>query len=319
MKKFLKRTAIILFVLIIGLYVVVESKQNKKFEAPFPNIKATNDSLVIARGKELIFGAAHCVNCHSPVALNEDADAGKEVPLSGGRSFELPIGIIYAPNITAHETGIANKTDEAIARTLRFGIRSNGDALFDFMPFHNTSDEDLTAIISYLRSRPGIENKVPTNKMNLLGKVVKAFMLKPAGPVGEIPAAVKRDTTAAYGKYLASSVANCRGCHTNRDMMTGAFIGEDFAGGFRMETKTDSGTYYVTSANLTPDATGRIKDWTQEQFIKRFRLGPLIQQSHMPWKPFSHMSDNDLKAIYKFLQTVKPVHNVVKVGPVKKE
>jgi hypothetical protein len=57
--------------------------------------------------------------------------------------------------------------------------------------------------------------------------------------------------------------------------------------------------------------------WTQDQFIARFRMGGLIKESHMPWGPFSRMSDNDLKAIYKFLQTVKPVQNVVPIGLVK--
>jgi len=42
---------------------------------------------------------------------------------------------------------------------------------------------------------------------------------------GIVPPAPEPDSTAAYGKYLAESVANCRGCHTNRDMMTGAYIG----------------------------------------------------------------------------------------------
>ena len=179
------------------------------------------------------------------------------------------------------------------------------------MPFHNTSDEDITAIISYLRHQPAVKNEVPDNKLNLLGKAVNAFLLKPAGPVGEVPVTIKPDTSVLYGQYLANSVANCRGCHTNRDLMTGEFIGEDFAGGFKMETATDSGTYFITSPNLTPDPTGRIKGWSQKQFIDRFRVGKLIPQSHMPWGPFSRMSDDELKAIYNFLQTVKPVHHEV--------
>ena len=319
MKKFLKRTALAILAIIFALYITVELMQNKKFDAPYPDIKATDDSATIAKGKKLVFGAAHCANCHSPAAMEALANKGEEVPLSGGQIFDLPIGLIHAPNLTPHETGIAGKTDGAIARALRFGVRSNGDALFDFMPFHNTSDEDLTAIISYLRSQQGVNNKIPGNKMNLLGKIIKAFVLKPVGPVGEVPASVQKDTTVAYGAYLANSVANCRGCHTNRDLMTGAFTGESFAGGLKFENETDSGTYSITTPNLTTDVTGRITGWSQEQFIARFRQGKLITQSHMPWGPFSRMSDDELKSIYKFLRTVKPVSNKVVTGVVKEK
>jgi mono/diheme cytochrome c family protein len=316
MRKFLKRTAVVLLIILIGLYVTIELMQNKKFDAPYPAIKASKDSAVIARGKGLVFGAAHCADCHAPADRVAQAEKGEEVPLSGGQVFELPIGRIYPPNITPHATGILNQTDGEIARALRFGVRNNGTALFDFMPFHNTSDEDLTAIISFLRSQPGVENNVPKNKKNLLGKAVTAFLLKPVGPAGPVPPSVITDTTVEYGSYLANSVANCRGCHTNRDLMSGAFIGKDFAGGFKMDTRTDSGTYYITTPNLTPDATGRITGWTEERFIERFRMGRIIPQSHMPWGPFSRMTDGQLKAIYKFLQTVKPVQNKVIAGAV---
>ena len=318
MRKFLKWTGIMLLAVIAGLYILVISNQNKKYDAPYPNVKATNDSATIARGKNLVFGAAHCANCHASQEMQEQLNRGEEVPLSGGQEFDIPIGSLYAKNLTPDdETGIGKISDAAIARALRYGVGTTGTALFDFMPFHNTSDEDLTAIISYLRIQPPIRNQVPKHDFNLLGQIVKAFLLKPAGPQGEVPTAVKRDTSAAYGKYLANSVANCRGCHTNRDLMTGAFIGEDYAGGLKFDLQTDSGVYSLTTPNLTPDPTGRIKGWTKEQFIARFRMGTRIPQSHMPWGPFSRMSDDELSAIYNFLQTVKPVHNTIPHGLVK--
>lgn len=319
MRKFLKWTGIILVVILGGTYIVVLTMQNRKFEAPYPAIKSSADSAVIARGKSLVFGPAHCANCHTPAELQEAVNSGKEVPLIGGNAFYLPIGIVYTRNLTPDkETGIGNMTDEEIARVLRYGVRANGTAVFDFMPFHNTSDADLSAIISYLRQQQPVKNKTPDNSYNLLGKIVKAFMIKPVYPSGPVPVSVKEDTTAAYGKYIANNIANCRGCHTNRDLMTGAFIGEDFAGGLAFEEKKDSGTYVLTTPNLTPDKTGRITGWTQEQFIKRFRRGPLVPGTHMPWGPFSRMNDDELKAIYNYLQTVKPVHNEVKTGWQKK-
>lgn len=317
--KILKRVGIILLILITGLYITVELRQHRKFDAPYPSITASNDSAIIAKGKALIFGAAHCAGCHAPAALEEEANKGIEVPLSGGRNFDLPIGSIYAPNLTPHATGIFNKSDAVIARSLRYGVRYDNTALFDLMPFHNTSDEDLTAIISYLRKQPAVENKVPAKNMNLLGKVVQAFLIKPVGPSGEVPLSVKTDSSVEYGKYLATSVANCRGCHTNRNLMTGEYIGEDFAGGLKFDYKTDSGNFSITTPNLTAHATGRITGWTSEQFIARFRVGKGVDGSHMPWGPFSTMSDVELKAIYKFLQTVKPVDNTVVFGRVKEK
>ena len=151
------------------------------------------------------------------------------------------------------------------------------------MPFHNTSDEDITAIVSYLRSQPAVKNDIPKNNLNLLGKIINAFVLEPVGPSGDIPVSVRADSTVEYGQYIAASVANCKGCHSNRNLMTGAFIGEEYAGGLEFGVDTDSGKYKLTTPNLTPDNTGRIKGWTQEQFIQRFRAGARIPGTHMPW------------------------------------
>ncbi|MEY3397522.1 MAG: hypothetical protein RL220_116, partial [Bacteroidota bacterium] len=117
---------------------------------------------------------------------------------------------------------------------------------------------------------------------------------------------------AAYGSYLANYVANCRGCHTNRDLKTGAYIGEYYAGGFEMPSVMQPGKAVVTP-NITPDPeTGKIYGWSQEKFIQRMRHGRIVPISEMPWEQFNQMSDNDLKAIYAYLQTLKPVKNEVK-------
>ena len=277
MRKILKWTFMVLLFLVASLLLIVEVRQHRTFDAPYPNIKASTDSAVIAKGKNLVSGAAHCASCH---ASNEDAlleNESNENPLSGGRRFDLPLGAIYAPNLTPDTSGIALKSDPELARALRYGVRPDGTSMFDFMPFHDISEEDMTAIVSYLRQTAPVKNNVPKNKLKLLGKIVTSFMLKPAGPSGNVIKSIKTDTTVEYGKYLASNIANCKGCHTNRDLLTGAFIGEPFAGGFKMTTDTDSGTFAITSPNLTPDPSGRITGWSQEQFIARFRMGRVHQ------------------------------------------
>jgi len=298
-KKILKWIASILLVLAAGLTVVVLARQNLKYEAPYPNIKASTDSAVIARGKHLVFSSAHCINCHN----NNNADSlialGQDVTLSCGVLFDVGIAKIYSKNITPDkETGIGRFTDGEIARVLRYGVHPDGAPVLDFMPFHNTSDEDLTAIISYLRAQKPVRNEVPPNSYTVMGKIVKAFLIKPVGPDGEVPKTVKHDTSAAYGRYLAVNVAECNGCHTQRDL-AGKFTGEPFAGGNDIEG-------FITP-NLTPDSSGRIFNWTQQNFIDRFRMGKLYPKSPMPWNSFKRMSDDELRAIYNFLRSTKPV------------
>ncbi|HWC54367.1 MAG TPA: cytochrome c [Chitinophagaceae bacterium] len=305
LKKILKWTGIILLVLIAGLTVTVMARQNLKYSAPYPNIKSTTDSIVIARGRHLVFSAAHCMDCHYIGNADSLLALGQDPPLSGGYLFNMPIAKIYTKNITPDSaTGIGRFSDPEIARALRYGVHPEGTAIFDFMPFHNMSDDDLTAVISFLRSQKPVVNKIPDNTYTVMGRVVKAFLIKPVGPSGDVPESVTPDTTANYGKYLAMSVANCSGCHTKRDLMTGAFTGEYFAGGMEIDG-------FITP-NLTPDPDGRIYNWSKKNFIDRFRMGKLIPKSPMPWNSFKRMNDDELTAIYNYLKSLKPVKTEVK-------
>jgi mono/diheme cytochrome c family protein len=311
-KKILKWTGIILLIIIAGFTTLIFSRQNLQFDAPYPTIKASTDSLVLAKGKYLVYGPAHCADCHAPADKATEIEQGIEVPLTGGREFILPIGKLYSPNISSDkETGIGNFTDGEIARALRHGVGRDGRALFAFMPFQNTSEEDLTAIISYLRTTPAVNNKVPKKDLNFLGKGVSAFLIKPVGPGGEPVKSIKPDTTIEYGKYLANNVANCRGCHTNRDLMTGDFIGPDYAGGMHFTDDPGLKGEYWTP-NLTFDkSTGIIADWTEQTFIERFKKGRVYPTSPMPWGPFKNFSETDLKALYRYLKSVPPVTNKI--------
>jgi len=299
LKRIFRWTAIVLVVLTVALSLTVMARQNLKYSAHYPDIRASKDTEIVARGKHLVFSSAHCVNCHNNNNPDSLMALGSDVPLSGGVLFDLPLGKIYSKNITPdNETGIGKFSDGEIARVLRYGVHPDGSAVYDFMPFHNMSDEDLTAVISYLRTQKPVKNNIPPNQLNILGNVVKAFMVKPVGPKGDVPSSVARDTTASYGQYLAVSVAECNGCHTMRNI-AGDFTGEPFAGGNNIDG-------FVTP-NLTPDSTGRIFKWSEDNFIERFRMGKLIPGSPMPWNTFKNMTDDELRAIYKFLRSVKPV------------
>ncbi len=323
MKKFLKIlkwAGIGFLIFVVGFVTFVYTRANRTYDSPYPEISASTDSTLIARGEYLVYGPAHCAHCHAPTSEYARLNAGENVPLSGGFDFVLPVGVVYSPNITPdEETGIGAYTDEELARALRYGVKRNGHPMVDFMPFYDLSDNDLTAIISYLRTTAPVKNKRPENKWNFIGKAVRAAgLIRPMGD-GIVPPAPAPDSTAAYGKYIAESVANCIGCHTNRNMMTGAFVGPAYAGQGFFEVIDENGNiikgkHFVTP-NLTPDKeTGRIALWSQEVFINRFHTGTGIPGTPMPWGSYSRMTDLELKALYKYLQSLEPVYALTPVG-----
>ena len=306
-RKILKWTGLILLFIIVGVTITTAMRQHLTYDAPYPNIKASKDSAVIARGRHLVLGPGHCADCHSPVRnVDSVLKLGQDPPLSGGIPFHLPFGSFYTRNLTPDpETGIGNMTDGEIARVIRYSVKKNGETVLPFMPFQDMSDDDLTAIISYLRSTKPVRNPVPDHSYNVMGKLIKAFLIKPSGPSERIKEVVAPDTTAVYGKHLVMAVANCNECHTKRNAI-GDYVGEPLAGGTAFEEK---GHPTLITPNLTPDPeTGRIANWSQEAFIKRFRMGRTIPYSHMPWESYGRMTDDELKAIYNYLRSIKPVN-----------
>lgn len=70
------------------------------------------------------------------------------------------------------------------------------------------------------------------------------------------------------------------------------------------------------TANLTPDVATGLGSWTEEMFIKALHTGKHMGEGRdilppMPWFNFAHVSDDDLKAIFAYLKTLKPVKNAV--------
>lgn len=313
--KILKWTGILLVLLIAGFIAFVQFSWNKKFEAPYPEIKASTDSTVIARGKYLAYGPAHCGTCHVPMDKIMDVENGDvNQPLSGGWTLPIPPGTFRAPNLTPdEETGIGKLTDAEIARTLRYMVGNDNRCIFPFMPFAELSDDDLTAVVSFLRSQPPVKHEVKRSELTLMGKAIMAFgLITPSGTKGTPPKSVAIDSTVEYGKYLANSVANCVGCHTKRDMKTGAFTGTPFAGGMGFTPDEFSHGRSFVTPNLTPDAnTGIMAGWTEDAFIKRFRSGRVHKGSPMPWGAFGRINDIELKALYRYLHSLEPVPNKI--------
>jgi mono/diheme cytochrome c family protein len=306
--------ALAVVLVLVALVGYVQLRYDRKFDAPYPDIKASTDSTVIARGKYLVYGLAHCAACHVPMDKTRAVDNGLEIPLSGGwEEHAEGFGTFRAPNLTPDkETGIGNFTDPEIARVIRYCVKPDGTLLAPFMLYQGLSDEDLTAIISFLRSQPPVEHKVEPSELSFVAKALVAFgLLKPEGPASTPPVSIPQDTTAAYGKYLASDVGNCRGCHIKMDD-SGHRVGPDFSGGGKFPPNAFSKGYGFVSPNLTPDkATGVIATWPETQFVERFQGGRLYEGSPMPWGFVSRADESDLKAIYKFLHSLPPADNKI--------
>ncbi len=195
--KTVKWTGLAILLLLIGLVIGTASRQHLTYDAPYPNIKASSDSAVIEKGKHITLVTKGCVHCHSP---NENVDLllqkGEEPSLAGAKRVETPFGTFYTPNITPDaKTGIGSMTDAELARVLRYGIKSNGEAVLPFMQGQDMPDEDMTAVISYLRSLKPVENNVPENEFNVVGYFAKAFVLKPSIPDSAVSMAKNNKVT----------------------------------------------------------------------------------------------------------------------------
>jgi fructose 5-dehydrogenase cytochrome subunit len=108
------------------------------------------------RGKYLVDGAAHCGECHTPRGLLMQQKPSQEF---GG----AVIGSWYAPNITPSAiSGIGAMSADELFRYLKFGkvagkAQAGGEmALAVQLSFSQLRDEDLHAMVSYLRSVPPV-------------------------------------------------------------------------------------------------------------------------------------------------------------------
>jgi mono/diheme cytochrome c family protein len=295
---------------LVGIGAVAQSRSDRTFDIPEPMVQASSDPDVVARGRYLVFGPAHCSYCHTSKDLWPRLDAGEELPLTGGYAMQLPIGTLYSTNLTPDpETGIGRLRDGQLARMLRHNVRADGRASLPLMEFQDMSDEDVVAVISYLRSVPPVRNPVPEKQLNLVGRVVMALLITPTAPAGIPPTSAPAEgPSIERGAYLANAVANCAGCHSPRNMTDGTYTGPRFAGGV-MDIEGHP-TYVFSVPNLTPDPkTGFIVSWTEEQFVASFRTGRRYRTSHMPWGAYKRMSEDDLRAIYRYLMSLDPVEN----------
>ena len=272
----------------------------------------------IARGRYLAENVTGCFACHTQLDRNDlpgsyasaATKRGAGAPMSeGGEAW------LVAPNITPDpETGVGEWTDDQLARAIREGIGRDGRALFPAMPYggyRSLSDEDLASVVVYLRTVESVRNPLPKTEVPFpLSRLINTAPEPLSAPVAE----PDRSNPVKYGEYLIK-VADCAGCHTPRGGMGKAVEGLEYGGGNVFD---DGHGHTVATANITPDPTG-ISYYDEALFLEAMRTGHVGARKlddAMPWWAFKNMSDEDLKAMFAYLRTLKPAaHRVDNTEP----
>ena len=326
MKKFFKVLGWILVILIVIIAAV--ASYVKLFlpnvgDSPEITVKVTPER--IERGRYLANSVLVCMDCHSTRDFSKFAGPPVVGSLGkGGEEFNRTMGFpgdFYARNITP--TNLADWSDGDIYRVITTGVSRDGHAIFPVMPYKyyaSLDPEDVKDVIAYLRSLTPIENVVKPSKADFPFNFIMNTIPQKATPQTK-PAVTDQ---VAYGKYLALS-AGCFECHTKPDDKGQKVPGMDWAGGWEMGLGNQT---VVRTANITPDPETGIGSWNEAQFVGRFKafsdssyvphnVGPKEFQTIMPWVMYANMKEEDLKAIFAFLKTVKPVkHKVEKFSVV---
>jgi len=286
-------------------------------DIPVPEITVSSDPEVIEHGRYLAMHVAVCMDCHS--TRNWDYYSGPIVPGTlgqGGERFDeesgLP-GVMLSKNITPYNLG--DWSDGELFRGITGGLQKNGDALFPLMPYdaYRTMDEDdLLAIMAYIRTLEPIENDIPKHQLNFpLSLIVNSI------PREAELRRIDRSDALAYGEYVAK-LAGCTWCHTPLNASQQVDTDRLLAGGHEFVM----GEYVVRASNISSDKDTGIGSWTLEKFIAGFRryqsaegrMIPMAEGGYntlMPWTMYANMTDEDLDAIFTFLQASEPMTNSV--------
>lgn len=277
----------VLVVLVLGVYVMSSHRMNRVFDVPeaaLLNAAFVPDSSLVRAGERLAT-IRGCNDCHG-------------LDLGGRVLIDDPMfGRVVPPNLTpggATDTFSLADWDRAI----RHGVRPDGKGYL-IMPAHEMyllSDEDLSAIVAYLRQLPPAHHDLPSNSVRPLGRALYLAGVLPLVPAELVdhdaarPAPPVPGPTPEYGHYLA---IGCTGCH-----------GADYGGGIVPGTS-------MMAANLTADPETGLGTWTLGDFEHALRSGERPDGSKldpaMPIAATKMLNDTEVAAIWAFLQTVPPV------------
>lgn len=273
----------LLLLALVVLTFVGGTKANKKYDIPVEVVSIPTGAEAVQRGKHIavIFT---CTKCHTE-------------NLGGEILFDVPGMVsIPTPNLTPGAGGLGSfLTDADWVRAIRHGVGHDGRALMIMQSntFTYLSDDDLGALIAYLKSLPPVDNILPERRIELLGRVMIAAGAFPRSAVEKIDhtrqqvGAPAPGVTVTYGEYLSRTCTECHGANLN-----GAPFGPP--------------GQEVPTPNLTP--AGELSTWSAEDFITTMRTGvtPTLRpiSDEMPWKNFGQMTDDELSAMWLYLQSL---------------
>lgn len=277
----------IIVVALVVFYFMSEQKLSNNFMLTPDAVTVPSDEASIARGQHLAESQADCVGCHTPNL--------------GGDTFidEPGFAQIAAPNLTSGEGGIgATYTDEDWVRALRHGVAKDGRQLI-IMPsqsFNYLTDEDLGALIAYIKTAAPVDQSWPARSVAFIPtRILLALGIIPFAPdlIAENSPRTNLEpgVTVEYGEYIAR-IASCRECH-----------GANLAGGTNPNAPV--------GPNITPG--GAFAAYREEDFLTMMRSGVTpggrTLSEEMPWINFGKMTDDELKALFMYLQSVEPKPN----------
>ncbi len=273
------------------LYIAGGARLNRSYDIQVEAISIPSGEAALARGRHLVEAVTFCQACH-----------GEDL---GGTVLEAEPGIFtLAPsNLTAGRGGVgATYTDADYVRAIRHGVNPEGRGLLimhsDY--YHNLSAPDLGAIIAYIRSLTPVDNSEARTQVAPLGRIMIALGLFDMESMPLIPAELIDHSapfavppppgmTDGYGQYLVS-IALCSLCH-----------GPSLTGAPPIEPGLPAG----------PDLTisGAPGGWSEAQFVSTLRTGVTptgraLDPEHMPWEYYRNMTDDELEAIWRYLQSL---------------
>jgi mono/diheme cytochrome c family protein len=306
----------------------ISKKENLYFELENPNIK---------RG-EYLSDILMCSGCHSPFTLENGMESyNAKTRLAGGIKFGVPgMGFVYIKNITSDlETGIGQWTFTELQRAITEGIGKHGNRLvgMNSANYKNLTNDDLNAVVAYLKSTPPIWHKVPAYEPITVDNQISTinFYFGNTGEYKNKNQNGKKNSEASFttkkelkkmtseqeikrGDYLVTTAA-CQQCHTPI-AYRGTAKELTLAGGMKFEDPI-CGT--VISSNITSDNETGLGRWSESEIVRAItrgvsKDGRTLCHTAMPWINFINMNDIDAHAIAAYLKSTSAVFHKIPDG-----
>jgi mono/diheme cytochrome c family protein len=296
---------------LIGISIIVAAiilSCKTQFDTTKAQYTAVKSPEAFERGKVLAFSI--CAGCHYDHSVNK---------FIGTQIHDVPgiAGKVYSANLTHSKIhGIAPRYSDAEIRYLfKTGITRDGRYL-SYMLRPNMAEEDINAIIVYLRSDdPAVSAADTTVGLTHFTLIGKAYMNMHAKPL-EYKNGVKLpadNNQAGLGYYLVDNLG-CFHCHS-KSLTKLNYLSPDQTPGYLaggMKLKGENGME-IAASNITPDKNTGIGNYTREQFRKALTDGEAPGRKLKPPMPkFNLLKEQEIDAIYAYLQTVPAKDNKVK-------